>query len=136
MRLIAKVAVVCMSALAPLAFAQEQECQADIKKVCKDATGKDVFSCIEKNQAAFSEPCKKKIAEVKGKWPELVKACQPDMEKTCGTGKVGDGTLGKCVKANESKMSSGCKTAYASMKAGNVIPAGVKVPKGIPGFGK
>src|SRR4051812_34891180 len=93
--------------------AQEAECKGDIKSLCKDSTGKDVLDCIEKHQGDFAEPCKKKIATVKDKWDGFKKACQPDLEKACGDKKVGDGTLGKCVKANEKSMGGDCKTAYA-----------------------
>lgn len=139
MRVLAALSVVALFAVAPLAptaYAQEQECASDIKSACKDATGKDVLSCIEKGMASFSDLCKKKVAAVKGQWGEFVKACQPDLEKACGASKVADGSLGKCVKENEAKVGNACKTSYAAMKAGGLLPAGTKLPVKIPGFGK
>ena len=51
----------CAVAAAVPGFAQENECGADIKTACKDATGKDVLGCIEQQQNNFSDACKKKI---------------------------------------------------------------------------
>ena len=118
-----------LMSLPTLSSAQEAECKGEIKKFCKDATGKDVLTCMEQHKDEYAAPCKDKIAAIKDKWADFVKACQPELEKTCGDKKVSDGSLGKCVKEKEKSVGTGCKSAYAMMKA--PLPKGVKMPAGL-----
>ncbi len=118
------------------AFAQEKDCGNDIKTLCKDSTGADVLTCIEQQEKNFSDVCKKKIGAVRSSWPALVSACKPELTKLCGDKKVGDGSLGKCVRESEGKLGTECKTSYAQMKLdAAALPGGAKLPAGIPGMG-
>jgi len=84
----------------------EKACDADMKKLCKDAKG-DVRACLAEHEKELSKDCTKHFS-VAGY--RAAQACEADFQKYCAEA-AANGTLGKCVQANQAKLSAKCRNA-------------------------
>jgi hypothetical protein len=61
-------------------------CGADVEKYCKDVPvgGGRRYKCLKDHENELSAPCKKHIADVKGKTRGIHEACWDDVSRLCG----------------------------------------------------
>ena len=112
------ISLVMLSALAGAARAEdkpaaaeavmpwEKACDADMKKICKDATG-DVRECLADHEKDLSKECTKHFSAAGFR---VAKLCEGDFAKLCPDA-AAKGTLGQCVNANQAKLSPKCRNA-------------------------
>ena len=112
------ISLVMLSALATAARAEdkpaadepvmpwEKACDADKKKICKDAKG-DVRECLAEHEKELSKECTKHFSAAGFR---VAKLCEEDFAKLCPDAAV-KGNLGQCVQSNQAKLSSKCRNA-------------------------
>ncbi len=97
-----------------------EACKADVEKNCQGiepGQGR-VMGCLRKNEANLSAACKEQMAQMherhekmRGRMRGAVEACKGDAQQYCADVQPGGGRVMKCLKANEAKLSDGCKAA-------------------------
>jgi hypothetical protein len=96
-------------AAAPPEMPWEKACDADIKKLCKDVKD-DVRPCLADHEKELSKDCTKHFSAAGYR---VAKLCEADFQKYCAEAAT-NGTLGKCVQANQAKLSAKCRNALVS----------------------
>jgi hypothetical protein len=91
---------------APVEMPWEKACDADIKKLCKDVKD-DVRPCLADHEKELSKDCSKHFSAAGYR---VAKLCEADFAKYCAEA-AANGTLGKCVQANQAKLSPKCRNA-------------------------
>jgi hypothetical protein len=93
-------------------------CAGDIAKFCKDAKpgGGAQTKCLKEHENELSPACKTFVTEGRKKAKEGREACKADVEKFCKDVKPGGGKIMKCLKDNESKLSSECQKTLPKSK--------------------
>jgi len=88
-------------------------CRADAEKLCKDVQPGDgrMARCLKQHEASVSAECKEAMAQARQKMQALREACRADAKQYCRGVKSGHGRMLTCLKQNEAKLSSGCRTA-------------------------
>ena len=108
------VSLICVAILvmASVVFAQKEgPCVEDIAKFCgnvKQGEGR-IAVCLTQNEAQLSMACKMHLAWVKEAVKEAHQVCEDDIMMYCAGVQPGEGRIMKCLKANKSHLSSGCK---------------------------
>src|SRR6185295_11558384 len=87
----------------------EKACDADMKKLCKDAKG-DVRECLAEHEKELSKECTKHFSAAGFR---VAKLCEADFAKYCADA-AAKGNLGKCVQANAAKLSPKCRDALTA----------------------
>lgn len=85
------------------------ECDSDAIKFCKDVPARSKRACLKKHQNELSAVCQNKIKKVKETFDLAKKACKKDIETLCKGGKRKIGGIPACLKANEARLSPGCR---------------------------
>jgi Cysteine rich repeat len=103
------------------AFAGEKgammgKCHKEMKELCNDKMGKEMWACAKENVTKLSADCQKKLAEKKEMWHEHKEACKEDREKFCKDVKPGGGRIIECMKKNMDQLSEKCKEHVTSEK--------------------
>ena len=113
------VTMLAFYSLAPVAFAQEGPCAADVKKFCKDVQpgGGRIVQCMKQHESDLSQACKDHGKTVKAELEKAHEACKGDVEKLCKDVKPGDGRILHCLKEHEQQVSSGCKNTLQEAKS-------------------
>ena len=102
-------------------MAKNSACKSDIQKYCSAAEpGTPAMGkCMKDNMSSFSDACQTHMktarTEMKKMHEELTSACKSDIQNFCSNVKMGGGAVMKCLKDNESQLSTGCKTARDEM---------------------
>jgi hypothetical protein len=96
-------------AAAPAEMPWEKACDGDIKKLCKDVKD-DVRPCLADHEKELSKDCTKHFSAAGYR---VAKLCEADFQKFCADA-AANGTLGKCVQANQAKLSAKCRNALVS----------------------
>lgn len=93
-------------------------CGADVEKYCKDVPvgGGRRYRCLKEHEKELSEPCRKHIADVKGRARGIHEACWDDVGRLCSDVRRGGGRILQCLKDHESELSDPCKAALAPPK--------------------
>ncbi|HZX97689.1 MAG TPA: cysteine rich repeat-containing protein [Myxococcales bacterium] len=88
-------------------------CANDVWQYCRDvAPGAGrIRVCLWSRWNDLSSTCRDKAAEVAEKTEALQQQCAADMERVCPGMKPGGGLIYMCLKAQESRISSGCRSA-------------------------
>lgn len=108
--------VISFSGLAGEKGALMGKCHKEIKELCKDKIGKEMWACAKENVTKLSPECQQKIAEKKEMWHEHKEACKEDREKFCKDIKPGGGRIIECMKKNMDQLSEKCKEHVESEK--------------------
>jgi len=118
MLLFALVAVPLIGVATARAQAGADACGADVEKYCKDVPvgGGRRYRCLKEHEKDLSEPCRKHIAEVKGRARGIHEACWDDVSRLCGDVRRGGGRILQCLKDHESELSDPCKAALTPPK--------------------
>jgi len=87
----------------------EKACDADMKKICKDAKG-DVRDCLAEHEKELSKDCTKHFSAAGYR---VAKLCEADFNKLCPEAAI-KGNLGQCVNANQAKLSPKCRNALVA----------------------
>jgi len=115
-RLVAYViACLVMLVTAPGSFAQQSAnpCEGDIAKFCANVRPGSgaIADCLSQNEAQLSTECKKmhldKLGEVLRQTQQV---CEPDSSKFCGAERQQGIQLLKCLRTNQTGLSSECRT--------------------------
>lgn len=98
-----------------------EACRADVDKLCAKAERTQGWrgKCLRDNTANLSDGCKSAIAAVREGREKVRTACSGDIASLCKT--EGDGKDARpmsCLKTNEAKLSTGCKTAFTAFTTG------------------
>lgn len=111
-------AVPMMSVATAWAQAGVDACGADVEKFCKDVPvgGGQRYRCLKQHEKELSEPCRKHIADVKGKARGIHAACWDDVSRLCDHVPRGGGRVLQCLKDHEGELSDPCKAALAPTK--------------------
>ena len=108
-------AVVAAGFLEARATRADDPCAADVKQFCGDVQpgGGRVQSCLRKNEASLSPPCKAKRAGVESKIQAIVRefalGCQRDADRLCSEVKPGKGRVLACLLRQQDDLSSSCR---------------------------
>ena len=97
-------------------------CGSDIEKYCKKTNlgGGRVQQCLDQNQASISASCKTTMTNTSVQLQKratarasVVKICERDILKFCGSVQAGDGNLLECFSTAKRNMSAQCQRAVA-----------------------
>ena len=102
-------------------MAKSSACKSDMQKYCSDAQAGTpaMGKCMKDNMDQFSDACKTQMKtarnDMKKMREDMKAACKSDVQKLCNNVKAGGGNIMKCLKDNESQLSTSCKTARDEM---------------------
>jgi hypothetical protein len=91
----------------------EDACTAEVNRVCPRSRGDlQVLACLRTNEATIAVACKGDLDLVLAKARQIGAACEGDVSKLCKDVQPGDGRVVTCLKDNESRLSTGCQSAF------------------------
>ena len=93
-------------------------CFDDRQKYCSDVkpgAGR-IFECLDEHEAELSSACKDHIEKMSQKFQKFVDACSDDLAQYCPQVKPGQGRGLACLRDNEDKLSTECKSALPGNK--------------------
>jgi hypothetical protein len=122
MRPIAAATLFAIAVLLP-GFTRAEEkksdpCAAESARFCKDVSSKpEVMRCLEEHTAELSKPCRRRVERARDRAHRASGGCAEDRAKFCAGVKPGGGAMGKCLRANEEKLSASCQASLRRKKA-------------------
>ena len=102
-------------AISTVAFAnkpvENKKCIAELEKICPNLTfGHGLGKCIISNKSKFTKECQEKVEKGKTQVKAAFKKCQDDVQEFCSEIEFGEGRIVKCLRQNEEKISSTCRS--------------------------
>lgn len=112
-------------------------CQGDIATLCPEAAkGGGRAQCLAQNQAKLSPACSTALQAIKQTRVQSTKqareSCRADAQALCGNTENGRGSVMRCLRDNEAKVSPACGQALAALPL-RKRDRGAQVPAASPG---
>ena len=92
-------------------------CKEDAQKYCADLSGMERGRCMNENFDKLSPACKANKELFDEKIKNISKFCKEDIQKFCSEVRPGEGKVMKCLRENESVLTSECKSAIPSPRS-------------------
>lgn len=97
-------------------------CKEDALKFCGEKMGMERGKCMNENFDKLSPACKANKEFFDEKIKNLNKYCKDDILKFCNDAKPGEGKIMKCLRENESSLTSECRGAIPTPRSFFVTP--------------